>query len=179
MTTLPNISLQRTRTRVRAAELGSFGAQFIAAALCIVGTVSWASSSDQWKSRLQFVSAASIQIEKRTSPLVQGNEKEWRFSAVTLSPKEIDDVRAILIAALHDNQRSKKEARAEGAISGGVPGCASYDFRVTFRLHERTVPTWLHLGSGWLAGGPEVGDILLSQKKTRRLEGILGSVNPC
>jgi hypothetical protein len=180
----PNVRVQRTRRRGlrrygAAAELGRLGVRFAAAVLCIAGAIRSGAATDQWKARLELLRNSSIQIEKRTSPLVRGGEKNRGLGAISLGPGQIASVRNVLIAALRDNQESESKALSEGAVPAGVPGRASYGFRIAFRVRERTVTSWLHLGSGWLGGGPEIGNILLSERQVRRLQEILGPVNPC
>ena len=63
--------------------------------------------------------------------------------------------------------------RETGQIPGGVPGCISPDFRVTFRNAYGSDSGVLHLTCGWFDGGSHIGLLVFSEEEQAALKSAL------
>lgn len=127
----------------------------------------------------RFLREASITVER--TPIVKAGTlvDTSHLVPVTLSKDQLQALRHVLLSALLRNLKDAHEAEAHGEIPAGVPGCASYEYRLTFTRKDSVELGWLHLGSGWLAGGPQIGNIVFSEQERQALEKLLGKPRPC
>ncbi len=119
--------------------------------------------------------AGVIVVDRNVTP--SGGAVQFQWAPLALSQKEAESLRGILRSALARELKEEAEARKSGQVSGGVPGCMSPDFRVTFRQNSKTWSGILHLSCDWLEikHGP---GIAFSKQEEAALQSLLKMAGP-
>jgi hypothetical protein len=112
-------------------------------------------------------------LERNSAP--QGPVVRIEWTPAELSREAADTLRQVFRAARARNQKEEAEDRKTGRVPGGVPGCSSPDFRVTFRWGDQTESGVLHLDCGWFGGGSQVGALVFSEREKAKLKTALRS----
>jgi hypothetical protein len=124
---------------------------------------------------VQYLARAAIRVERVVVPLLGHSlDDPALYEEVKLDESQIKTLRDLLVVARRRNEAEEAEARRHGQVTGGVPGCVSSDFRVTFELGGTREIAWLHCGPGWLEGPASVGAIVFSKGERDRVNALLG-----
>ena len=97
---------------------------------------------------------------------------EW--TPYQLSLKDVDRLRRVLHSARARGLKEEIESKRTGRVPGGIPGCSSPDFRLTFTHGGESWSGVLHLSCGWLQAQKELGTaIVFSDSEKVTLRSIL------
>jgi len=114
-------------------------------------------------------------VESNSAP--RGSVVRMEWTPIQLSRKNVDTLRRVLRSARARGLAEETEGRKTKQVSGGVPGCVSQDFRVTFGGGDRAWSGILHLSCGWFqAEEKDLGvAIVFSNREEASLKSALGS----
>jgi hypothetical protein len=113
----------------------------------------------------------SLSVEQNAARGSQAVELKWQ--PVPLDSAALRRVRQILQTARARDIREEAEAERGGQVTGGVPGCISPDYRMTFRSAENSWSGILHLDCGWFQGNQLAGSFRLSSQEVNSLRLLL------
>jgi hypothetical protein len=146
----PNPRLQRTGSRppLSRQPLGSGSIGGLVGLALVVGAGLFPSvASAQVRDAKGNPFRGVIAVEKNSAPLGPVVRMEW--TPIQLSHENVETLRRVLRSARARGLSEEAEARKTKQVTGGVPGCMSSDFRVTFGETDRTWSGILHLSCGW------------------------------
>ena len=115
--------------------------------------------------------AGVIEVEQNLAQ--QGPVVAIEWKQTRLSPKGLDTLRRIFRDAVVHRQKGDADRKQTGQIPGGVPGCMSPDFRVTFRAEGESETGTFHLACGRFLGGPNIGLLVFSEEDKAALKSAL------
>ena len=100
-------------------------------------------------------------------------------SEVKLSKDDTARLRQIIVRAFRRNRQEEEEARKEGTVTAGVPGCVSYDYALHFDQSGRRYDATLHLCAGWIQSRGPIGNVVLDDDERDQLAKVLKFDGPC
>ena len=116
----------------------------------------------------------AILAEENSAP--RGRLVAIAWMPVQLSLRDTERLRHVLQAARARGLKEEADSARTGRVPGGVPGCMSPDFRLTFTRAGESWPGVLHLSCGWFQSERDLGAaIVFSDLEQAVLRSVLRS----